>query len=42
VRNGVVTLRGRVTSIDEAEEAEGIASDVPGVLEVNEQLEIVT
>lgn len=42
VRNGIVTLRGRVTSIEEVEEAEAVASDVEGVLEVNEQLEIVT
>ncbi len=39
--DGVVYLRGRVGSLDEAEEAEAIAATVPGVVEVNEELDIM-
>jgi len=40
VREGFVTLRGEVTSLDDAEHAEAIASDVPGVVGVTEELEV--
>jgi len=42
VRNGVVYLRGDVPSVDDAEAAEAIAGDVPGVVEVREELRTVT
>lgn len=38
VRNGVVTLRGTVPTIDDAENAEAVAGDVRGVKEVREEL----
>ena len=40
VVQGVVRLRGRVPDLDDAENAEAVAADVEGVLEVQEQLEI--
>ncbi len=40
VRNGVVHLRGRVGSIEDAEQAEEIAARVPGVVEVREELDV--
>ncbi|MCL5256651.1 MAG: BON domain-containing protein [Chloroflexi bacterium] len=41
VRNGVAHLHGVVNSLDEAEAAEEVAARVPGILEVEEELEIV-
>lgn len=41
VRHGVVHLRGLVPSIEDAEAAEEVASRVPGVAEVDEQLDVV-
>ena len=40
VSNGVVRLRGRVQSLEEAEAAEAVAARVPGVREVVEELEV--
>lgn len=40
VRRGVVHLRGSVASLDDAEAVEEVASRVPGVVEVKEQLEV--
>ena len=40
VRRGVVTIRGEVQSIDDAENAESVASRVPGVVEVVDRTEI--
>jgi len=40
VRRGVVHLRGRVKSIEDAELAEEVASRVPGVVEVREELDV--
>lgn len=40
VRNGVVRLRGRVPTLDDAESAEEVAARVPTVLEVIEELEV--
>jgi osmotically-inducible protein OsmY len=40
VRNGVVYLRGAVSSLDDAESAEEVASRVPGVAEVVEELDV--
>lgn len=37
---GVVKLRGRVPDLDDADNAEAVAANVEGVLEVQEQLEI--
>lgn len=39
-RNGVVRLRGRVPTLDDAEAAEAVAGNVPGVREVIEELEV--
>ncbi|MBI2953295.1 MAG: BON domain-containing protein [Chloroflexi bacterium] len=39
VYNGIVHLRGRVQSIEDAEQAESVAAEVPGVVEVREELE---
>lgn len=39
VRNGIVYLRGRVQSLEDVEQAEAVASSVPGVVEVREELE---
>ena len=39
-RNGVVHLRGEVPTIEDAENAEDVASRVPGVKEVREELRI--
>ena len=40
VREGVVYLRGEVPDIEDADNAEEVASRVPGVKEVREQLEV--
>lgn len=40
VREGIVRLHGRVPYLEDAESAEEVASRVPGVLEVREELEI--
>jgi osmotically-inducible protein OsmY len=40
VRNGVAHLRGRVEDLDDADNAEAVASRVPGVVEVVEELEV--
>ncbi len=40
VRDGVVYLRGRVSSLEDAVAAEEVASRVPGVVEVREELAI--
>jgi osmotically-inducible protein OsmY len=40
VRNGIVYLRGTVSSLDDVEAAEDVASRVPGVTEVREHLVI--
>ncbi len=41
-RDGVVILRGRVPTLMDAENAESVASTVPGVIEVREELEVDT
>jgi osmotically-inducible protein OsmY len=40
VRDGMVHLRGKVMTIDDAENAEAVASRVPGVKEVRELLDV--
>ena len=40
VRQGVARLRGTVADLDDAENAEAVASRVPGVREVVEELEV--
>lgn len=40
VRNGVVTLRGEVELLDDADNAEAVASRVEGVREVRENLDV--
>lgn len=40
VVRGVAHLRGTVPSLEDAENAEAVASDVPGVTEVNEDLDV--
>jgi len=40
VVNGVVTLRGDAPTLDDAENAEAVASRVPGVVEVREEMSI--
>jgi len=40
VRDGVAHLRGRVSDLDDADNAEDVASRVPGVREVLEELEV--
>lgn len=40
VRDGVAHLRGRVSDLDDADNAEDVASRVPGVREVMEELEV--
>jgi hypothetical protein len=40
VTDGVVTLRGRVLTIEDAENAEAVAGAVPGVVEVLDETEI--
>ncbi len=42
VRNGVAHLRGQVTDLDDADNAESVAASVPGIREVVEELEIAT
>ncbi|MDP9381136.1 MAG: BON domain-containing protein [Chloroflexota bacterium] len=42
VSNGVVTLRGNVEHIVDAEAAESVAGQVPGVVDVREELQIGT
>jgi hypothetical protein len=41
VEDGVVYLRGQVTSLEDIEQAEEVAGRVPGVEDVEEELEIV-
>ena len=40
VEDGVAELRGTVTSLDDAENAEAVALRVPGVIDVKENLEV--
>lgn len=40
VRNGVVHLRGQVSDMDDADNAESVAARVPGIREVVEELEV--
>lgn len=40
VRNGVAHLRGQVTDLDDADNAEAVAARVPGVKDVVEELEV--
>jgi hypothetical protein len=42
VRNGVAHLRGQVTDLDDADNAESVAASVPGIREVVEELEVTT
>src|ERR687885_782443 len=42
VRNGVAHLRGRVTDLDDADNAEAVAARVPGIREVVEELEVAS
>ena len=42
VRNGVVHLRGQVTDLDDADNAESVAASVPGIREVVEELEVTS
>ncbi len=39
VRNRIAYLRGRVQSIEDVDQAEAVASQVPGIVEVREELE---
>ena len=41
VRNGVAHLRGQVSDLDDADNAESVAGRVPGIREVVEELEVV-
>lgn len=41
VRNGVAHLRGQVSDLDDADNAEAVAARVPGVRDVVEELEVV-
>lgn len=41
VRDGIAYIRGKVQSLDDVEQVEAVVADVPGVLEVKEELEIV-
>lgn len=40
VRNGIAHLHGLVPDLDDAENAEGVASRVPGIVEVREELRV--
>ncbi|TME90412.1 MAG: BON domain-containing protein [Chloroflexi bacterium] len=40
VRNGVAHLRGRVSDLDDADNAESVAARVPGIRDVVEELEV--
>src|SRR5438874_5674273 len=40
VRNGVAHLRGRVADLDETDNAESVAAGVPGIRDVQEELEV--
>jgi osmotically-inducible protein OsmY len=42
VRQGVAHLRGRVTDLEDAENAEAVASRVPGIREVVEELDVAS
>jgi hypothetical protein len=42
VRNGVAHLRGQVTDLDDADNAESVAASVPGIREVVEELEVAS
>jgi hypothetical protein len=41
-RSGVVFLRGGVETLDDAENVEAVASRVPGVVDVREELEVIS
>ncbi|HMA37464.1 MAG TPA: BON domain-containing protein [Chloroflexia bacterium] len=41
VEDGIVYLRGRVNSLDDVEQAEEVAGRVDGVVDVEEELEII-
>jgi osmotically-inducible protein OsmY len=41
-RAGIVFLRGTVETLDDAENVEAVASRVPGVLDVREELEVIS
>jgi hypothetical protein len=41
-RSGVVFLRGAVETLDDAENVEAVASRVPGVVDVREELEVIS
>lgn len=41
VRNGIAYVRGQVQSIEDVEQVEQVVAEVPGVLEVREELEII-
>jgi hypothetical protein len=41
-RSGVVFLRGTVETLDDAENVEAVASRVPGVIDVREELEVIS
>ena len=40
VANGIVTLRGNVDHLDDAEAAQAVAGMVPGVIDVQEELQV--
>ena len=42
VRNGVAHLRGQVSDLDDADNAENVAASVPGIREVVEELEVAS
>ncbi len=42
VRNGIAHLRGQVTDLDDADNAENVAASVPGIREVVEELEVAS
>ena len=42
VRNGVAHLRGQVTDMDDADNAEAVAAAVPGIREVVDELDVTT
>lgn len=42
VRQGVAHLRGQVTDLDDADNAEAVAAGVPGIREVIDDLEVAT
>jgi hypothetical protein len=42
VRDGVAHLRGQVTDLDDADNAESVAASVPGIREVVEELDVAS